>query len=522
MKTTCEVVVMLALALSLTGCPNTGVVCKTGTSACGLGCADLSSDRRNCGACGNACGTTLQCSSGACVCPSGTQVCGGDCVVIAQDNKNCGACGRACAENQVCEASTCRGACSLGLSNCSGACVDPQTSTQHCGQCAMPCQQGQFCRAGSCVFETIAACFTSGHVVGLSSNGQGTLSDVGNGPQALAKIDGVLLSADGLDNRLYQGVVQGNGFAEAKLSSKLGASANQILVNGDFVYVVNAISGTLQVLKKGADAGVVVGTTGVNGGLLLGTVGEVSFGMNSFPEGLALLGNELFVPLWGGIGVGPAEAGQTLVRLSLANPALPSEISRINLKALDLKPFDGGTTVPRPFAVTVHQGAVYAVLNNLNPVSSVAEGPGILAKYIPEDAGLTAIVLDSTQCLNPVWAKSVGTSLVVSCAGKAEYGNSGEVTALEKSGLVVLNANDAPLTSWSSGCADGGRCDAFFPGRFSVRGNRISLGDQNAGRIVVLDLLDGGLSEVRGLNNPIAACPKNDAGLANVSDVLAP
>jgi len=53
--------VMVVTAVALTGCPDTGIVCRTGTNRCGTGCADYASDRRNCGGCGQACAASQVC-----------------------------------------------------------------------------------------------------------------------------------------------------------------------------------------------------------------------------------------------------------------------------------------------------------------------------------------------------------------------------------------------------------------------------------------------------------------------------
>src|SRR5205823_11249562 len=93
----------------------------------------------------------------------------------------------------------------------------------------------------------------------------------------------------------------------------------------------------------------------------------------------------------------------------------------VNLGGLNLHPFDGGTPVARPFAITTHNGRLYVALNNLNPDTYVPEGPGMLAKIDPFDGGLSSVVLDANKCLNPVWLASDGTHLFVSCAGAAVY-----------------------------------------------------------------------------------------------------
>src|SRR5688500_16533470 len=91
----------------LTGCPDTGVVCRAGTSRCGNGCADFTSDSRNCGGCGQACAASQVCVNSACACRPGTSECKGLCVVYDSDPKNCGGCGEACDPGQFCNQRTC-------------------------------------------------------------------------------------------------------------------------------------------------------------------------------------------------------------------------------------------------------------------------------------------------------------------------------------------------------------------------------------------------------------------------------
>src|SRR5262249_43559504 len=82
--------------LFLTACPETGVVCRTGTQRCGNGCADFTNDSRNCGTCGQACFGTQVCVSSTCQCRSSTTLCDGQCVVLDSDPLNCGGCGHKC------------------------------------------------------------------------------------------------------------------------------------------------------------------------------------------------------------------------------------------------------------------------------------------------------------------------------------------------------------------------------------------------------------------------------------------
>ena len=82
---------------------------------------DLQTDERNCGACGNSCGSAQTC-------------CGGGCVDTQSSNGHCGSCGSACAD---------------GLTCCSGSCIDVRAGdNQNCGSCGKACLLG--CSKGSC------------------------------------------------------------------------------------------------------------------------------------------------------------------------------------------------------------------------------------------------------------------------------------------------------------------------------------------------------------------------------------
>ncbi|MEW5743629.1 MAG: MXAN_6577-like cysteine-rich protein [Myxococcota bacterium] len=528
-------VLLAGAVVVLLGCPPSGVVCREGTVPCGLGCVDTANDVRNCGACGKACGASQECTSGACTCTPGTTLCDGSCVVFNYDARHCGACNNACAAGQVCEQGQCRATCSVGSSiRCGDSCVDPLTDAQHCGRCDNACAQGQVCRAGGCGYEAVAACYWSGQAVGLSvsTGSRGPLSDFGTNPGALARYQGTLLAADGTDNRLYQAVANasGGGFSQVARANATGAVPNQVLVASPYVYIANAGSGTLQVLKEGADGGdVLLLDAGVPGGVALGTVAELPLGMNSYPQGMAKVGEALWIPLYGGFGATAADAGQEVLEVSVATPEVPQVMRRVSLKDIDLKPFDGGSPVARPFSITAHRGAVYVALNNLNPDTYAPEGPGLLAR-IDVDAGTVSVIdLGAAECLNPQWVAPVGSALAVSCGGKVQYSPTFTVESVSSAGLVLLNSADVRVAAWSSACppdagvmADGGpACPPMMPGRFTSVGQRIVLTDQNAGRIVFLDTADGGLTATRGVTDALNVCPVSPlTGAANVSDVV--
>ncbi|MFT3840360.1 MAG: hypothetical protein QM723_25450 [Myxococcaceae bacterium] len=521
-----------------TACPSTGIVCMPGTTQCGQGCADLHFDNRNCGACGNACGTNQACVGALCTCVVGTIACGALCVTTATDPQNCGGCGVACGSNEVCEfdvasdAGKCHASCSFGTTcngdggcmnagstNCGGSCVDTTQDPMHCGGCATACEQGQVCRNGSCTFELVAACYSSGAVVGMNAGGTRAANPtaLGTAPQSLAALGDTLLSADGTDDRMYQANVHSlNAYTR---SDTTGHAPNQVVADDPFAYVVNSAIGTLQVLR--ADGGVQANDAGV----AFNTVGEVAFGGNTYPEAVAKAGGALWVPLYGGYSAA-YDAGQKVAKVDISNPAMPTVTGLVDLSSLNLHPFDGGAPVPRPYAIATHRGALYVPLNNLNPDTYVPEGPGIVAKIDPTDGGLSEIVLDPAQCLNPVWVTSDGTHLFVSCAGAAVYdADAGYVlVSSTAAGVVMLNASDVPVSSWAASCGVTLNCSPILPSRMAVKDGRLFVGDSNGGRVFALDVVDGGLVEKFGYvtgTAPIAACAVDmTTHIANVTDLL--
>jgi len=83
--------------------------CPFGLTSCGNQCVSTSNDPRNCGACGNSCGTgpTNGCVNGMCVCSAGLTRCNNTCIDTRFDENNCGGCGTVCPGNQQCSNGMC-------------------------------------------------------------------------------------------------------------------------------------------------------------------------------------------------------------------------------------------------------------------------------------------------------------------------------------------------------------------------------------------------------------------------------
>jgi hypothetical protein len=120
--------------------------CKVCSAFCGGECVDLDWHPSNCGSCGNVCPLTQVCENGACV-PCAT-LCGGVCTYTGSST-NCGACGNTCLASESCQ----NGACAPCASVCAGKCADLDTDALNCGACGHACSPGETCTSGSCLCQ---------------------------------------------------------------------------------------------------------------------------------------------------------------------------------------------------------------------------------------------------------------------------------------------------------------------------------------------------------------------------------
>lgn len=167
--------------------------CTDGSVCCeGAGCADLTTDIHNCGACGNDCeaevgvgprgnicadrgaGPACYCGDSATPCTGSTWCtevthpgasCG--CRDLLNDRNNCGACGRVCAPSEICFEGEClcegadRG-CSSNETCCPGSgCFELERDEQNCGGCGIRCAWGESCVDGGCVCGSSGTCDAS-------------------------------------------------------------------------------------------------------------------------------------------------------------------------------------------------------------------------------------------------------------------------------------------------------------------------------------------------------------------------
>jgi hypothetical protein len=148
------------------------------------------------------------------------------------------------------------------------------------------------------------------------------------------------------------------------------------------------------------------------------------------------VGERGFVPLYGNLMTGETSAGQKLVRLNLSNPDALTPQGEADFSSLDLHSYEGMASLPLPFDVVHHQGALYVALNNLSAEYQVA-GPGAIAKVDPQTLS-TSVLFLGEECTNVVSLNSNGEVLVAACSGSYATGTGKGLALMEGDELKAL------------------------------------------------------------------------------------
>jgi hypothetical protein len=150
-------------------CDPPDALCEGGV-CCGAACVDTSTSVDNCGGCGLACSAShvaRGCGAGVCngPCDVGFADCNANKLTdgcetsTSSDKLNCGGCGNVCSTNNViaqCTGGACNGACSAGFADCNankltdGCETDTNNDPLNCGSCGNSCGGGT-CSGGSCI-----------------------------------------------------------------------------------------------------------------------------------------------------------------------------------------------------------------------------------------------------------------------------------------------------------------------------------------------------------------------------------
>jgi hypothetical protein len=172
----------------LTSCENGNCACLAQTCPMvdgGLGCYDTTSDFVNCGGCvfagdtnAHTCVVGQACINSQCQCAPGYTPCaplamsdGGDagyCADTTSNKENCGSCGNACPHDQKCVQPTpgANGTCICDVTEpdggdlipCASGCVHSSSDPRNCGMCSVLCDTG-ICNAGVCQCDPDAGIF---------------------------------------------------------------------------------------------------------------------------------------------------------------------------------------------------------------------------------------------------------------------------------------------------------------------------------------------------------------------------
>ena len=152
------------------GC-NNGPPCVGGKVCCATGCVDTTSNPNDCGGCGLLCPAGDTCVASMCQPPAGCnggpacagadKCCATGCADTTSDPKNCGACGAPCNPTDTCVAGmcqpmpTCNGGpgCGAGQSCCPSGCATTDTDPANCGKCGNACAATAACVGGTCAAD---------------------------------------------------------------------------------------------------------------------------------------------------------------------------------------------------------------------------------------------------------------------------------------------------------------------------------------------------------------------------------
>jgi hypothetical protein len=182
--------------------------CGASQTVCDAGCADLSNDPMNCGACGHACSANQGCANSTCgtLCTPPEVLCGAGggeagaeggaaeaggatyCANLTNDPANCGACGKVCGNNHICSTGNCTLNCPSNTTACTsgdvcismGECctkADCTVTNADCptpgGQCA--CAMGTtLCTANNTCIPSNTCCSSADcTIVGEQCSGPG-------------------------------------------------------------------------------------------------------------------------------------------------------------------------------------------------------------------------------------------------------------------------------------------------------------------------------------------------------------
>jgi hypothetical protein len=135
-------------------------VCGANELDCGGGCADITSNVDQCGACNTQCRDDELCTGSHCECRPGLVRMGQDCVNPDTNPAACGPSAIACSgQTPRCENGACVAQCSGNFDTCGNSCVNADSDPEHCGGCGNACANDEVCVQGNCEsFDAAVGC----------------------------------------------------------------------------------------------------------------------------------------------------------------------------------------------------------------------------------------------------------------------------------------------------------------------------------------------------------------------------
>jgi DNA-binding beta-propeller fold protein YncE len=184
-----------------------------------------------------------------------------------------------------------------------------------------------------------------------------------------------------------------------------GSSPNAIVHDPPYIYVVNSLSNSLEVLSD----------------IDLSIIGEISVGAGRNPMQAALIQKRMLAVtsfLTGCLDIVDIDTKKVARSIDLSGIELPRDVPEIRGKSY-------------PYGVTVNAGKIFVTLANLTDHYGglTAAGPGVVAVIDAQDFKIIGtIVLEGAD---PVFAQAYGSRVIIACAGHYE----GDITKPQSSGF---------------------------------------------------------------------------------------
>jgi hypothetical protein len=473
-------------------CSGGACSCPAPQTACGQSCVDLNNSGGNCGACGQACSGDQVCDRGSCVarCGGAGTICGGGCVDTQTDPVNCGGCagttGKRCAQGESCRGGACGpdlyAACfnSGGLYGVSATTL-AVTPTRQVAPPQAP--------------------------VGLAFHGSHTLE--------VADADARLLYAFDVTQGLVPGTAPlaiGGGPTSVTIAGDLAVVVN----SGDATLDVFDLSqdGGTRLCAAGASTCTATARFAANSYPQYAAVTDQAIFVSLAGDVFApndLVGNRVAIVSRPGFQVG------------YSSPIVPdrstSDGGATDAGSVD----GGGYQArPQGLAVVGNRLFVaLADLGGASRYDAIGPGEVAIFDLVPPDGGLQPHGLPvklGDGCLNAGALLVSGQRLFVACGprydGALQAAAPGALAALDTTTLLpAFPPATLSCPGGTSGCKPGGAT------RLALSGGKLFLGDSVDGRIFVADPQSGQITS--GAGSAINVCLAPDGGFDMVSDLVA-